>query len=156
MPLKTVRVECFEPLAVDRDARQTWADLWIRFKAKPGRRVVRLALTLISRIDLEQQVRRESADAQLSTDGARRAGEVAAQTRPSALLAAVLREGVALDLVTPPGLPRGYRLLTIYTAASLLHRAEAERMIRHLLEVDCGIRRCRLHWQRPKQLVIPL
>jgi len=43
---KTVRIYCYEPVAKYPEAQQPWSDVYLSFKAKPGRKVYRYAPTI--------------------------------------------------------------------------------------------------------------
>ena len=51
--MKRVRVTCHEPIVADPAYRQPWADVWVTFTGKPGRRRYEFAPTLLSRPELD-------------------------------------------------------------------------------------------------------
>jgi hypothetical protein len=53
MRAKVVTCITHEPLGMYPDARQGWCDVWIRFKAKPGRKKYYFGPTLMSRGELD-------------------------------------------------------------------------------------------------------
>ena len=72
MPIvKRVRVTCYEPIAVHPTYRQPWADVWVTFTAKPGRRRYEFAPTLLSRpeLDVDLSDAREEANSPDSSPG---------------------------------------------------------------------------------------
>jgi hypothetical protein len=146
MPRKRVRLTCHEPFAVDPTQKQPWADVYVMFKTRPGRRGVPIEPTLMSRSDLERTV--ESMESLAAEHPGMFADDVVEQR---ALLARVVEEGIVID-ANDDQFTRG--LPDIYTSAWLMDRAEAERMLRVLL-LRYGIRQCRFDWVRPDLVIIP-
>jgi hypothetical protein len=152
MPIKRIRVICHEPIAVSRQARQRWADVYLRFTTKPGRRIVRLGPTLMARADLLNSI--ESAQRMLSAEPhARHASDHAEWIRENeALLERLAREPRFVetgDAAHRHGIPN------VYTRAMWIDRAEAEAMLRVVLR-DYGITACRFDWRRPTFIANPV
>jgi hypothetical protein len=147
MPVKRVRVSCHEPLAVDPQARQPWADVYLRFKTRPGNHVVRSGPTLMGRNDLRRTIASTRRLATNDADGPF-AEELAVA---EALLARVDVDGIVVDTASE-GYARGCP--DVYTAAPELDRAEASRMILAVLALH-GVTRCRLDWRRPDLVIVP-
>lgn len=148
MPQKRVLVVCHEPIAIDPTSRQGWADVWIRFKAKPGRSVYRWAPTLVSRSDLVR-------DLELTRKVQTENPDLDFVEEVRDLEAALERLKTEPRFVDdhPDLLSRG--IPTIYTAADTLDRREAEAMLDVLL-ARLGQRNARYHWKRPGFVVIPV
>jgi len=122
--------------------------VWLRYKGKPGRRVVVIGPTLIgreaARRDLENMRERSQTDpADVSPD------EVAEH---AARLARLDNEWVVVD-GQPPGQTADFP--NVYTAADVIDRAEAERMLRTLLATT-GVTQCRFVWKRMGFIVTPV
>lgn len=53
---KEVIINCYEPIVIDNNYQQLWSDIYIKYKAKPGRRTYYKAPTLISKVCLEEDI----------------------------------------------------------------------------------------------------
>ena len=61
--MKRVRITCYQPIALDPTIRQPWADVWIRFKTRSGRPAHEYGPTLLSRKELQGDIRKARQDA---------------------------------------------------------------------------------------------
>lgn len=162
---KRVLVRCYEPIAVDPTYRQPWGDVWIRFKAKPGRRVYTFGPTLISRPEVERDLemhRRmqdpeeakeldawmEEMGLRLPTDSAEPLDWSDKIAQDEALLTRLDREDLIVETLNDPGIPN------LYTPAEFIDRAEAERMLASWM-AGMGHRQVKFKWLRPELIVIP-
>lgn len=136
--MKRVRVTNDEPMAVEPDWPQAWADVYIRFKVRPGRRERFLGPTLYSRPELR---------ATIASDRAR--GDLRDVDRLVAVDSRLDWEGIVLSPVPDaPDIP------DIYTTADAITRAEANRMLAVLMR-ELGYGRCKFAWRRlPNRFVV--
>lgn len=136
--MKRVRVENSEPIAVEPDWPQAWADVYVRFKVRPGRRELRFGPTLYSRPELR---------AWMALDRAR--GDLRDIDRQVAVETRLDREGIVVSQV-----PDAPELPDVFTAADAITRAEANRMLAVLMR-EMGYGRCKFAWRRlPRAFVI--
>lgn len=54
MKKKRILVRCYEPISIDKTAKQPWSDVWITFKIK--RVLHKISLVLISKPDIELNI----------------------------------------------------------------------------------------------------
>lgn len=136
--MKHVRTWCHGPIAVAPLYRQPWADVWLRFRGRPGRKVYTYGPTLISKPELHGALRfqRDLDPPDLK--------EIAKLERAAARI-----ETRDLLIVPDPG-----RCPDIYTAADYIDRREAERMLQFLM-TSLGFGRTRFVWARPRLIIDP-
>lgn len=141
--MKRVLVRCYEPIAVDRDYRQPWSDVWIRYKARPGRQVYGFAPTLISRHEWMFNLQEAQDEARTSKK---------AQTEVKRLESVVARLQTSAVYVEIDGPDSGP---TVYSAAEWIDRREAETMLRAFMALR-GFLRIKFLWSRPRLIVQPV
>ena len=142
--MKRVFVRCYEPIAVDRDCRQPWSDVWIRYKARPGRRVYSFAPTLISRREWMFNLQEAQDEARTSKK---------AQTEVKRLESVVARlqtSAVYVEIDGPDS-----ECPNIYSVTEWIDRNEAETMLRAFMALR-GFRRIKFLWSRPRLIVQPV
>ena len=142
--MKRVLVRCYEPIAVDWDYRQPWSDVWIRYKARPGRRVYGFAPTLISRREWMFNLQEAQDEARTSKK---------AQTEVKRLESVVARLQTYAAYVEIDG--PDSECPNIYSAAEWIDRREAETMLRAFMALR-GFRRIKFLWSRPRLIVQPV
>lgn len=142
--MKRVLVRCYEPIAVDQDCRQPWSDVWIRYKARPGRRVYGFAPTLISHRELLFNLRQAQDEARTSKK---------AQTEVKRLENVIARLQTSAVYVEIDGLDS--ECPNIYSAAKWIDRREAETMLRAFMALR-GFRWIKFLWSRPRLVVQPV
>jgi hypothetical protein len=143
---KRVTVTCWEPMAVDPTAQQLWGDVWIRFKARPGRRAYSFGPCLCSRKDLERDLAGFDSDA-----GATLADFSEDIAYVHSVLETLRNQPFWFnpdDDMSRRGTPN------IYTATDWIDRAEAERMLTYFMST-LGHHNPRFHWKRPKIIFQP-
>jgi len=144
--MKHVRAICHEPIAIRPDFKQPWADVWIRYKAAPGRKVYEYGPTLVTKPDAERDFeisktcQAEHPELDFSSD-------IAESERVMAFFAngGDILIGNDWEHGTP----------TIYTAKDYIDRPEAERMLRALM-LHLGFRSIKLKWNKPKTVITPI
>ena len=136
---KRIVAVCYGPIAFGPQYRSPWEDVWIRWKAKPGRRLYYAAPTLICRAEL-------LADLKWTRERQRKRPQLADITHDEAMLAALEVSPYAADDCDPPN---------VYTRANGISRAEAERMLAFLLERRHGIRNPKFHWRKTGFCITP-
>lgn len=143
---KEIRLICHEPMSIDPTAAQAWADVYVEYRCRPGRRV-NLGPTLSGRADLEGMLRM---NARLLA----RLGPVG-----HASMRALIEEDMAQDRARLARLAAGETLIidsegpedaipTLYTAAPLVTRRESERMITGLLRARGLTAPLRFRWAK--------
>lgn len=133
---KKITVKCYGPIAVGREHRSSWEDVWLSWTGKPGRKKYYLGPTLVSRTALEQ-------DHQINIK-CRFNDEI---VRTSEVLKQVLAGNSWVDWSNP-------NIPTIYSPKEWIDRDEAERMIGELM-LHHGFTSIRCKWKRPKMIIIP-
>ena len=178
---KHVCVTSHGPLSVGSVHPVPWEDVWLITNIR--RRPLRLAPCLTSRqhllneLSLKRSLAEESLDKYLAREAAwseimgespdtpsdaqarhesLRAAFKAEVQRQEALLSRLDSEGYMVD-ETPDGTPRQgkYGLANVYTAAPMIDRIEAERMLDFYLS-QLGIRRARYRWRGCGMVTIPV
>jgi hypothetical protein len=143
---KRVLVRCYEPIATDPSYRQPWSDVWIRFKARPGRRIYKYGPTLISRPELHLDLRRarERAAEEASEEAA---ADLADNERIDALLKTV-------PIYVHTGYPEPL-YPNIYTTADWIDRREAEKILQALM-TELGFGRVKFVWRKTRFVIHPV
>ena len=142
--MKRVLIRCYEPITVDPDYRQPWSDVWIRYKARPGRRVYGFAPTLISRREWMfnlQEAQDEARTSEKAQVEVKRLESVIARLQTSAVHVEIDGQ----DSACP----------NIYSVAEWIDRREAETMLRAFMALR-GFRRIKFLWSRPRLIVQPV
>ncbi|HEX8131107.1 MAG TPA: hypothetical protein VF527_18555 [Pyrinomonadaceae bacterium] len=144
---KHVTVRCYDPIARYKFARQPWSDVWLSFTAKPGRKKYCFALTLVSKVALEGDLR--SAQEQQAK------GAVSNYAKDIEIAENVLTlfangddhfvDVESSEKYTP----------TIYTSRPYIDRPEAEVMLRKFMRT-LGYENVTYKWLKPKFLMIPV
>lgn len=153
--MKTVRVYCHGPIAVSRDAKVGWEDVWLSWSGKPGRKKYRAAPTLMGERDLRGDIEmEESLLADPRYAGEPWLDEISAWLSKLKAARAALNEG------------RGYVFLnaadknsanhSVYVSGEWLDRARAEDAMRAYLATVHGLKAVRFQWDRPKHVVYPV
>ena len=142
--MKRVLVRCYESIAVDRDCRQPWSDVWIRYKARPGRRVYGFAPTLISRRELKFTLRQAQEEARTSEEA-----QVEVK-RLEGIVARLQKSAVHVEIDGPDS-----ECPNIYSVAAWIDRHEAETMLRAFMALR-GFRRIKFLWSRPRLIIQPV
>jgi hypothetical protein len=141
---KRVRVQCYDPISADLNYRQPWSDVWIRFKAGPGRKIYTYAPTLLSRPELHTDIRMAREDVSESE------GELAEVERLERINAHLASSPVYIDTEYPD---RKYP--NIYTAAEWIDRQEAEAML-HAFMATLGFRHTKFQWKNNSFIITPV
>jgi hypothetical protein len=136
---KRIVAVCYGPIAFGPQYRSPWEDVWIRWKAKPGRRLYYAAPTLICRAEL-------LADLKRTRERHRKRPRLADITHDEAMLAALEVSPHAADGCDPPN---------VYTRANGINRAEAERMLAFWLERRHGIKNPKFGWRKTDFWITP-
>ena len=136
---KRILAICYGPIAFGPHYRSPWEDVWIRWKAKPGRRLYYVAPTLICRAEL-------LADLKRTRERHRKRPRLQDITHDEAMLAALDVSPHAADDYDPPN---------VYTRATGINRAEAERMLAFLLERQYGIKHPKFEWKKTDFCITP-
>ncbi len=168
---KRVYVYCHHPIALGPEHKCGWADVWLRFYKR--RVPMRLAPTLVSRVDLLSKIRITKS---IISDGENgigwdcdfaRAMDLDAPPDPEeyrprlveeeALLARLDMEGFVVDHEPLPGKNPGrlFSLSNVYTKEEWLDRAEAIRMMDFYL-AKINIRGVTYKWNRPEFVAMPV
>ena len=126
--LKRVQAHSHHPVAYWRSEPQPWCDVDISFKARPGRRVYRYWLTLMSRSDIESDLSMKTGDPLGDLRGIQLA------LKDSAIHIAAQRGG--------PRMPH------VFTSAEYIDRPIAEVMLRAFM-AQLGLRRTKFVWRKP-------
>jgi hypothetical protein len=135
---KLIHCVSHEPISVSKDARQTWADVWIRFTAKPGRTVRRYGPTLIAMPSLLSDLECE-----------RQAGDADDIAKLTAILEKLNTQRIVVGDDWEHGTP------SIYTASEYIDRRIAEEMLSDMLW-KLGITWAQFKWKRPRIIVQPV
>lgn len=134
--MKRVRCMTSVPLRMS-GVEVIWADVWLRYKGKPGRKVYWLSPCLEAAADIDRELEiyaecaREYPDSDYSEE-IRHIEEIREKLKQADFV--ISGEGACLS---------------VYTSKDMIDRAEAERMLRWLL-AENGIRRTKLQWNKPK------
>lgn len=146
--MKKFQVRTTSILSQDAHAVVPWDDVALRFKAKPGRRVVCLEPSLCGHAGLVAEVdcSREALRSVGSKDPRRQTIE-ASIAEGEALCARVRRKG--LMFVAGHGLAPTYG--NVFTASDFIDRSEAERMLNFFLSA-VGYSPGRFVWKRSRVL----
>ena len=120
----------------DPGYRQPWADVWVTFSGKPGRRRYEFAPTLLSRPELDLDLSNAKDEANSSSEYS---GHIA---RLEKIVAVLRSQRVYVD----PAYPNPY-YPNVYTAAPWIDRSEAEAMLAYFLRA-LGIPRVKFAWQK--------
>jgi hypothetical protein len=132
---------CHGLIAVGREYKSPWEDVWLRWKGRPGR-VFKAAPCLVCRAEL-------LADLEMARQGHAEHPEFNYDVdiqNYEALLATLEHAPYARD---------DYEYPNIYTHAFGIDRAEAERMLAWFLEDKYGVKNPKFIWKRPKTVVVP-
>ena len=116
-----------------------WADIWVKFTRKPGRKTECLAPTFIGRADVESNLKYYRQLKRVDEEAVREL---------SGVLEALKTNPVVIVPTHNPSMP------DIYTAAEMISREEAEQMISALL-ASLGFSNPRFRWARTKVWSIP-
>lgn len=143
---KRVLVKCYDRIATDPFCRQPWLDVWIRFKARPGRRSYEYGPTLISRTELRADLRWSRKRAAEEPSG-EAAADVAADERIETLL-------MTSPVYIHTGFPEPL-YPNIYTSAEGIDRREAERMLQALM-TELGFGRVKFVWRKVRFVIHPV
>jgi hypothetical protein len=135
---KLVRCKCHEPIGLSREACQPWADVWIRFTAKPGRKARGYGPTLIAMPSLLSDL-----------ECAERAGDQQEVAELKTIIALLEKWEVVI------GNDWGYGTPSIYTRSDYINRQVAETMLREMM-AWLGYKKARFKWERPKLVVCPV
>lgn len=132
------------PIFVEPDYPQPWADVWVRFKGRPGK-VFTFGPTLVTKRELEvdlmldEQVQAEHPEFDYSE-------EINDNRKALDGLAA---DDIVVGPVSPYGTP------SIYTTKDFIDRREAERMLAKFIGTF-GYRNLKFIWKRPKIIACPV
>lgn len=152
MKKKHITLICYEPIAFDKDYKQGWSDVWIRFYQK--RKRVKRGPTLISKPDLK-------ADLQFSMEFyeenkheewmQHKDGDVDSKEIEDVLeILKTKSEFVDLSNDKKNGIPG------IYTSKDYIDKKEAERLITEYVKLlGYESSHLKLKWKRSKFRVIP-
>lgn len=130
-------------MAVDPQSRHAWADVWLRFKARPGRTTYTYAPTLLSRSELQSDLR----DAREAADESEE--KLPHLKRLEEIHALLVSSVVYVDFGYPDP-----RCPDIYTAAEAIDRREAEAML-GVFVATLGFHQVKFTWTKPSFLILP-
>jgi hypothetical protein len=141
---KKITCHCHGPIAVGKQYKSLWEDVWLTWTEKPGRKKKTIGPTLISKTDILREIEFEKEFLE----------EYPEHKDTSILeeLETALREvGVNEYHIIRR---KDNDLPSVYTNAEYIDRKEAEIMIRVLM-IDYGYNNIRLKWKRPHTVIIP-
>jgi hypothetical protein len=143
---KLIKLYCGEPIGIDKDYRQPWSDVSVKFTGKPARRKYRFEPTLISRPSLERDILIERDDYTRH-----RKSDRSELDRLENILQ-LLKSGTKFHIVA-----RSVDDLVpvIYSNCEYIDRHEAENLLRHYLKT-LGFAAVRYKWLRPRAIAYPL
>ena len=142
---KLITLYCGEPLGFDKEYRQPWSDVSVRFTGKPARKKYRIEPTLISRPRLERDILCERIDLNKHPTGPRLKLEQLEQ-----ILTLLTNEtGIHIVVRSDDDI-----LPVIYSASDYIDRTEAEKLLRAYLRTQ-GFKSVRFKWLRPKSIAYP-
>ena len=136
---KCILAICYGPIAFGPQYRSPWEDVWIRWKAKPGRRLYYAAPTLICLAEL-------LADLQRTRERHRKRPRPEDIAHDEAMLTALEVSPHAADDYDPPN---------VYTRAIGINRSEAERMLAFWLGRRHGIKNPKFEWRKTDFCITP-
>jgi len=143
---KRVLCVCYGPIAVGKQYRSPWEDVWLRWKGKPGRKVYRASLTLECAaevvVDLQMHASIRSESPEMRKDWYQE--EDTEYRRVLQILEAQPYAAIEWPSAS-----------VIVTNAKGLDRDEAERMMAWYLSGTYGIVNPKFIWKRPKICVVP-
>lgn len=137
----TCRGHC--PIFVDPDYKQPWADVWIRFKARPGR-AFEFGPTLMTKQDVEAHLK-ITEECQAEHPEFDYGKDIADARRALAALE-------VSDVYVDPEIHHGPE---IYTSRDGIDRNEAERMLSAFV-ARYGYKNLKFVWKRPKIVAVPV
>jgi hypothetical protein len=145
---KLVHCKGHEPIFIQPSFKQPWADVWINWAAKPGRKRMRCGPTLVSLPSAKQdlELTKRCADENPSLD-------YAEDLEREEIIVTVLEAGAEIHCdKSLSGIPQ------ITTSKDYIDRAEAERMLRFYLEQEHKLSVVRFKWHRPTHglIVMPM
>lgn len=141
---KKITVDCYGPIAVGRKYQSPWEDVWLSWKAKPGRKKYYLAPCLIGKIDAEQshELNLECVKIHPDTNWT----EEIEQSK-----AAVEATSLGKIFIADPE----SAIPNVYTPKDFIDRAEAEKMIACLMKLH-GVKNIKCVWRKPRFIVVPM
>jgi hypothetical protein len=119
---------------VSSRSRTKWADVWVRFTSRPGRRQIRLGPCINGREDLETMSRWDEKEGHPPSE------------ETKAILAG---NKIVVSKEGPEDIPE------IHHPAAAVTRKEAEEAIAFWLKEKFGIAQCRFRWDRSKYRTTP-
>ena len=149
MRRKVIRCICSSAIAVWRDAEEPWADVWVRWKTRPGRRCEMYGPTLMARADVEGEIQtaQHALDHPHADDPDWGPLFERIKTEAEARLRRLSTDGQEYD--TDPHDP----VPNLWTNAPWLTRATAEQLLAAWLADVHGISNPKFEWDHPRWLV---
>jgi hypothetical protein len=141
---KKITVACTGPIAVSPKYESPWEDVWLSWKAKPGRKKYYLAPCLQGRIDAvqEHEINLECKEKYPEDDW-----DKEIENSKAVLEAMSLGKIYVADPESD--------MPAIYTPKDFIDRAEAEKMIVHLMGLH-GVKNIKCVWKKPEFIIIPM
>ena len=173
MMRKRILCFCHFPFAQYPDAKVPWDDVYLRWKAKPGRRVYRAAPCLVCKAEvladlkMHEEIRNEKTIRVWSLTaedgfGSKQSEEPLSEEviaehqtwyrEDDARYRQVLEDLETQEFAMIGGEPG----LTLYTSAKGINRREAERMLAWWLYGTQGFANPKFVWKKPKYIVEPM
>lgn len=143
--MKKIIVNCHEPIAIDKKYDQTWSDVYLRFKSKPGKKVYLYNITLISKISFDE-------DVDIIKKSAEKYKELnfSQELEKNQLIEDYLTKGI---IYVDNGNDNSY---DIYTPTKWINRTEANRLLNYFLNKIGHSSNFKFVWKRPKLIVTPM
>lgn len=141
---KLITIRCYGPIAVNKQYKSLWEDIWLSWTGKPGRTKYYLGPTLLSKTEAYNEY-------ELNLDCKKHHPEIdwEDEIRKSQIAINSI-EGDAIYIEDPAD-----EIPNIYSPREYIDRVEAESMIAAIMKSK-GFDKIRCKWVRPKLIIVPM